>query len=76
MRVANLKKQGGEKRVGEGPGRVPASGVVKLIYSVGRLSYKPPLFEGMKAAAITDDDMVEEFNADDFSGINKPSRDS
>jgi hypothetical protein len=30
----------------------------------------------MKAAAITDDDMVEEFNADDFSGINKPSRDS
>jgi hypothetical protein len=30
----------------------------------------------VKAATITDDDVVEEFNADNFAGINKSSRDS
>jgi hypothetical protein len=65
-------------KVGQGRdlGRDPASGVVKLICPVSRLSYEPPFFEGVKAATITDDNVVEEFNADDFSGINKFSRDS
>lgn len=70
------KKQGGEKRGGEEPGRVPTGGAVELICSVGRLSYKPLFFEGMKAAAITNGNMVEELNTNDFAGINESSRDS